>query len=100
MMRHCARSVPADWRPTAKKPAGRASWSWLGGRAFGNESHRRLQTARVLFETDVLVVVNGDLVLSSKEARGGERPHRAPGTDDKTLAASRETAGGPPCSHA
>jgi len=49
----------------------------------------------VLFETDVLVVVNGDLVLSSKEARGGERRHRALDTDDKTLAASRESAGEP-----
>src|SRR5437879_13142864 len=95
MMRQCARSVPADWRPTAKKPAGRASWSWLGGRAFGNESHRRLQTARVLFETDVLVGVNGDIVLSSKEARGGERRPGALGRHEKTLGGSPDSAGDP-----
>jgi len=29
----------------------------------------------MLFETDVLVVVNGDLVLGAKEAGGGERRH-------------------------
>jgi hypothetical protein len=49
----------------------------------------------VLFETDVLVIVNSDLVLGTKEARGGERRHRALGTDDKTLAAPRESAGEP-----
>jgi len=43
----------------------------LGGRALGDEPDRGLETARVLFETDVLVVVNGDFVLRTKEARGG-----------------------------
>src|SRR5437762_6303649 len=44
----------------------------LGGRALWDETHRGLQTAGMLFETDVLVVVNGDLVLGAEQARCSE----------------------------
>jgi len=77
MMRHRAGPVPAV----------------LGGRALGDEPDRGLQAARVLLETDVLVVVNGNLVLGTKEARGGERRHRALDAYHETLAASGEPAG-------
>ena len=95
MMRHGARSVPAVWGPTAKPPAGRATGSWLSGRALGDEADGGLQPARVLLETDVLVVVDGDLVLRTKEARGCERRHRTLGAHHETLAASDKPAGKP-----
>jgi hypothetical protein len=50
----------------------------------------------MLLETDVLVVVDRDLVLGSEEAGRGECRHRALGAHHETLAASdeatRETA--------
>jgi len=46
----------------------------------------------MLFETDVLVVVNGDLVLGAEQARSGESRHRALGTHDETLTATGEPA--------
>ena len=51
-----------------------SNWE-LGGRALGNEADRGLKTAGVLLETDVLVVVDGDLMLGAEEACGGERRH-------------------------
>jgi hypothetical protein len=47
----------------------------------------------MLFKTDVLVVVNVDLVLCAEQARGGERWHRTLGSDHETLAAPDEPAG-------
>jgi len=66
---------------------------YLGSRALVDETNRGLQSARVLFQADVLVVVNGDLVLGAEQARGGERRHRALGCHDETLAATGEPAG-------
>jgi hypothetical protein len=65
----------------------------LGGAALGDEADGGLKTARVLLETDVLVVVDGDLMLRSEKARGGQRGHRALGAHDKTLPASDEPTG-------
>jgi hypothetical protein len=65
---------------------------YLGGRALGNETNRGLQAAGVLFETDVLVVVNRDLVLCAEQARGGERGHRTLGTNNETLTTPNEPA--------
>jgi hypothetical protein len=47
----------------------------------------------MLLEPDVLVVVNGDLMLGTEKARGGQRWHRALNTHHETLAASDEPAG-------
>jgi len=71
-MRHRARFMPAGWRPTPNLPAVQATGVCLRSRALWDETHRGLQTAGVLFETDVLVVVNGDLVLGAEQARCGE----------------------------
>ena len=71
-MRHRARFVPAGWRPTPNSPAAQAIGVYLGSRALRDETHRGLQAAGVLFETDVLVVVNGDLMLGAEQARCGE----------------------------
>jgi len=65
----------------------------LGGRALWDETDRGLEAARVLFQADVLVVMNGDLVLRPEQARGGERRHRTLGRDDETLTAPGEPAG-------
>jgi hypothetical protein len=65
----------------------------LGGGALGDEADGGLKTARVLFELDVLVVMDGDLVLCSEEAGCGECRHRTLGTYDEALAASGEPAG-------
>jgi hypothetical protein len=73
-----------------------ACWSGkqvLGGGALGDEADGGLKTARVLFELDVLVVMDGDLVLCSEEAGCGECRHRTLGTYDEALAASGEPAG-------
>jgi len=42
---------------------------FLGGGPLRDETHRGLKAAGMLFETDVLVVVNGHLVLSAEQAR-------------------------------
>jgi hypothetical protein len=65
----------------------------LGGGALRDETDRGLETARVLFQADVLVVVNGDLVLGAEQTRGGKRGHRPLGRHDETLAATGEPAG-------
>ena len=56
------------------------------------ESHvtRSIYDNRLFFETDVLVVVNGDLVLRAEQACGGERGHRTLGTHHETFTASDE----------
>jgi len=92
MMGHRERFVPAIWGPTARS-ARRSSNQELRGGALGDEANRGLKTAWVLLETDVLVVMDGDLVLRAEEARGGERRHRTLGAHHKTLAASGEPAG-------
>ena len=74
--------------------AARRSSKWeLGGAALGDEADGGLKTARVLFELDVLVVVDGDLVLCAEEAGCGECRHRTLGTYHEALAASGEPAG-------
>jgi hypothetical protein len=87
------RTLYASGRETDGEPARWPSDRGLGRGALGNEAHRGLKTARVLFETDVLVVVNRDLVLCSEEARGGEGGHRSLRGHHETLAASGEPAG-------
>jgi hypothetical protein len=47
----------------------------------------------MLLELDVLVVVDGDLMLGAEQARGGEGRHRALGADHETFAAADEPAG-------
>ena len=64
----------------------------LGGRALGDEANGGLKTARMLLELDVLVVVDGDLMLGAEEACGGECRHRALRGHHETLAASNEPA--------
>ena len=73
--------------------AARRSSKWeLGGAALGDEADGGLKTPRVLLELDVLVVMDGDLVLGTEEARGGQCRHRALGGHHETLAASDESA--------
>jgi len=50
----------------------------------------------MLFETDVLVVVNGHLVLSAEQARSGKRRHRTLGRYHEALAAPDKPAGESP----
>jgi hypothetical protein len=47
----------------------------------------------MLLEADVLVVVNSDLMLRTKETGGGERRHGTLGAHHETLAAPGEPAG-------
>jgi hypothetical protein len=84
----CASSLETDG-----EAACRSSNQELGGGALGDEADCGLKTARVLLELDVLVVVSGDLMLGAEQAGGGERWHRALGTDHETFAASDEPAG-------
>ena len=84
----CASSLETDG-----EAACRSSNQELGGGALGNEANGGLKAARVLFEFDVLVVVDGDLMLRTEKAGGGERRHRTLGGHDETLAASGEPAG-------
>jgi hypothetical protein len=84
----CASSLETDGaaacRPTNQE---------LGGGALGNEADGGLKTAGVLLELDVLVVVDGDLMLGAEEARGGECRHRTLRGHHETFAASDEPAG-------
>src|SRR5258705_11674489 len=80
-------------RGTVEEAPRRSSNQELGGGALGNEADSGLQTAGVLLELDVLVVVDGDLMLCPEKAGGGERRHRTLGGHDETLAASGEPAG-------
>ncbi len=89
------RTLCASNLGTDGEAARRSSSQELGRRALGDEADRGLQTARVLLETDVLVVMDGDLMLRTEEARCGERRHRALGTHHETLAAPDEPAGEP-----
>jgi hypothetical protein len=61
----CASSLETDG-----EAACRSSKQELGGGALGNEADGGLKTAGVLFELDVLVVMDGDLVLGTEKARG------------------------------
>jgi len=70
----------------------RSSDRELGGGALGDEANGGLKTARVFLELDVLIVMDGDLVLGAEEARGGECRHGALGGHHETLAASDESA--------
>ena len=63
---------------------------YLGSRALGDETNGGLEAAGVLFKTDVLVVVNGDLVLCAEQACSGERGHRTLCTHHETFTASDE----------
>jgi hypothetical protein len=87
------RTPHASSLETDGEAARRSSDQELGGAALGDEADGGLKTARVLLETDVLVVVDGDLMLGAEEARGGERGHRALRGHHETLAASDEPAG-------
>jgi hypothetical protein len=87
------RTLCASNLGTDGEVACRSSNQELGGGALGDEADGGLETARMLFEFDVLVVVNGDLMLGAEKAGRGERWHRALGADDETLAASGEPAG-------
>jgi hypothetical protein len=87
------RTVRASSRETDGAAACRSSNQELGGAALGDEADGGLKTARVLFETNVLVVVDGDFMLSTEEAGGGECRHRALRTYHETLTASDEPAG-------
>ena len=87
------RTLHASRLDTDGEEACRPGDQGLGGRALGDESDRGLETAGVLLETDVLVVMDGDFVLCSQEARGGERRHRALDAHHETLAASGEPTG-------
>ena len=87
------RTLCASSLRTEGEAACRSSKWELGGRALGNEADGGLKTAGVLLETDVLVVVDGDLMLGAEEACGGERRHRALRAHHETLAASGEPAG-------
>jgi len=87
------RTLCASNLGTDGKTARRSSNQELRGGALGDEANRGLKTARVLLETDVLIVMDGDLMLRAEETRGGERWHRALRAHHKTLAASGEPAG-------
>ncbi|MDP9251900.1 MAG: hypothetical protein M3O80_02745 [Chloroflexota bacterium] len=87
------RRLYASSLETDGEVACRSSNQELGGGALGNEADGGLKTARMLLETDVLVVVDGDLMLCAEKAGGGERGHRTLGAHHETLAASGEPAG-------
>jgi hypothetical protein len=87
------RTLCASSRETDGEAARRSSNQVLGGGALGDEANGSLKTAGVLLELDVLVVVDGDLMLGAEEACGGERRHRTLGAHHETLAASDESAG-------
>ena len=87
------RTLCASNLGTDGEVARRSSNQELGGGALGNEADSGLQTAGVLLELDVLVVMDGDLVLGTEEARGGESRHRTLRGHHETLAASDEPAG-------
>ena len=84
----CASSLETDG-----EVACRSSNQALGGGALGDEPDSGLKTAGVLFELDVLVVVNGDFMLGAEKACGGESRHRALRAHHETLAASGVPAG-------
>ena len=86
------RTLRASGLGTDGEAACRSSNQELGGAALGDEADGGLQTAGVLLELDVLVVMDGDLVLGSEKARRSECRHRSLGAHDKTLAASDEPA--------
>ena len=86
------RTLCASNLGTDGEVARRSSNQELGGGALGNEADSGLQTAGVLLELDVLVVVDGDLMFCAEKAGGGERRHRTLGGHDETLAASGEPA--------
>jgi len=92
MMGHRERFCASNLR-TDGETARRSSSQELRGGALGDEANRGLKTARVLLETDVLVVVDGDLMLRAEETCGGERRHGTLRAHHKTLAASGEPAG-------
>jgi hypothetical protein len=87
------RTVCASSLGTDGEPARRSGNQVLGGGALGNEADGGLKTAGVLLELDVLVVMDGDLVLGAEKACGSERRHRALRAHHKTLAATGEPAG-------
>ena len=89
------RTICASSLGTDGEAACRSSERELGGRALGNEADGGLKTAGVLFEADVLVVVDGDFMLGAEEACGGECRHRALRAHHETFAASGEPAGEP-----
>ena len=87
------RTLYASSLGTNGESACRSGNQVLGGGALGNEADGGLKTARVLLELDVLVVVNGDLMLCAEQAGRGECRHRTLRTHDEALAASGEPAG-------
>ena len=87
------RTPRASSLETDGEAACRSSDQELGGSALGDEANGGLKTAGVLLELDVLVVMDGDLVLGAEEARGGESRHRTLRGHHETLAASDEPAG-------
>ena len=86
----CASSLETDG-----EAACRSSNQELGGGALGNEADGGLKTAGVLFELDVLVVMDGDLVLGTEKARRSKCRHRSLSAHHETFAASDEPAGKP-----
>jgi hypothetical protein len=87
------RTLCASNLGTDGEVACRSSNQELGRSALGDEANGGLETARVLFETDVLVVVDGDLMLGAEKAGRGEGWHRTLSGHDETLATSGEPAG-------
>ena len=87
------RTLCASSRETDGEVACRSSKWELSGGALRDEADSGLKTARMLLETDVLVVVDRDLVLGTEEAGRGECRHRALCAHHETLAASDEPAG-------
>ena len=87
------RTLCASNLETDGEVACRSSNQELSGGALGNEADGGLKTARVLLELDVLVVVDGDLMLRAEEAGRGKCRHRTLRTHDEALAASGEPAG-------
>jgi hypothetical protein len=86
------RTVCASSLETDGAVARRSSNQVLGGGALGNEANGGLKTAGMLLELDVLVVVDGDLMLRAEKACRGERRHRALRRHHETLTASGEPA--------
>jgi hypothetical protein len=87
------RTLCASNLRTDGEAACRSSKQELGGAALGDEADSGLKTARVFLETDVLVVVDGDLMLGAEKACGRESRHRALRGHHETLAAPGEPAG-------
>jgi hypothetical protein len=85
------RTLYASSRGTDGEAACRSSKWELSGGALRHEADRGLKTARMLLETDVLVVVDRDLVLGPEEAGRGECRHRSLSAYHETLAASDES---------